>query len=431
LQINNSMMKQHRSVLISRIVVAACLIIGSNNYVKAQINQRQLAGQRLNAITTAMPLLLIAPDSRAGGMGDAGVATTPDANATHWNPAKLAFIESKNRAGISLSYIPWLRQLVPDINISYLSGYYKIDNNQTIAGSLLFNSLGDITFTSDNGDVLGNFKPNEFAFSLYYSRKLSDYFSGGIGAKYLYSNLTMGQFIGGIETRAAMSVAADISAYYTNPDIQVFGTPATIAAGLNISNIGAKMAYSATGRRDFIPINMRLGPALTLRPDDYNAITFTFDAVKLLVPTPPIYDPLGRDIIAGRDPDVGVAGGIFGSFSDAPGEPVRDEQGNYVLNPDGTAQIRPGSVAREELREINFATGIEYWYDKQFALRAGYFHESEQKGNRKFFTFGAGLRYNVFGLDLAYIVPMVQRHPLANTLRFTLTLNFEGARAQN
>jgi hypothetical protein len=383
------------------------------------------AQQEIRAITTAVPFLLIAPDSRAGGMGDAGVATTPDANSTHWNPAKLAFIDEKEKMGFSLSYIPWLRALVPDINLSYLSGFYRIDQEQVIGASLFYSSLGSITFTDEGGAVLGDYRPNEFAFDVAYSRKLSDYFSAGLAARYIYSNLTMGQFIGSVATRPGMSIAADVSAFYTNPDIEIGGTPATISAGLNIANVGAKMSYSTTGRRDFIPIHMRLGPALTLRPDDYNAITFTLEAMKLLVPSPPLRDNTGR-IVAGRDPDVGVAAGIFGSFADAPGEPVFDEQGNYLLNPDGTYQVAPGSVLGEELREINLSFGMEYWYDKQFALRAGYFHEPAQKGNRKYITFGAGLRYNVFGLDLAYIVPTVQNHPLANTLRFSLTMNFAG-----
>ncbi|HET6245980.1 MAG TPA: type IX secretion system outer membrane channel protein PorV, partial [Bacteroidia bacterium] len=230
------------------------------------------AQQELNAITTAVPFLLIAPDSRAGGMGDAGVAASPDGNSIHWNPSKLAFI--KEDMGFSLSYIPWLRSLVPDINLSYLSGYKRLDNNQTIAASLFYSSLGDITFTDQSGMTIGNYRPNEFAFDLAYARKLSPNFSGGMALRYIYSNLTMGQVVGGADTRPGMSVAADISGYYVNPDAQLGNIPATVAFGLNISNIGSKMSYSGTGRRDFIPINMRLGPSITLKPDDYNSITF-------------------------------------------------------------------------------------------------------------------------------------------------------------
>jgi hypothetical protein len=387
--------------------------------LKAQAPQQG----EIRAITTAVPFLMIAPDSRAGAMGDAGVATAPDANAIHWNPSKLAFID--NKMGFALSYIPWLRNLgVNDINLSYLSGFYKLDDEQTIAASLFYSSLGEIKFTDINGWDLGTYRPNEFSFNLAYARRLGERFSGGIAARYIYSNLTAGQMVNGVATRAGMTVAADVSGYYTNPDFEVGDMPATLSAGINISNIGAKMAYSAMGRRDFIPIHMRLGPALTLRPDQYNALTFTTEAVKLLVPSRPIRDPFDNNrIIAGRDPDVGVAAGIFGSFNDAPGDLLRDEAGNVMFNPDGTAQIVPGSRLKEELREINISIGAEYWYDNQFALRLGYFHEPRQKGNRKFITFGAGLRYNVFGLDLAYIVPTVQRHPLANTIRFTLTMD--------
>ncbi|MDQ3190905.1 MAG: type IX secretion system outer membrane channel protein PorV [Bacteroidota bacterium] len=388
-------------------------LIGGKIYAQNQ--------QEINAITTAVPFLLIAPDSRAGGMGDAGVAASPDGNSIHWNPSKLAFIEDD--MGFSLSYIPWLRSLVPDINISYLSGYKRIDKEQTIAASLFYSSLGNIQFTNMNGDPIGDYRPNEFAFDVAYARKLSPYFSGGIAVRYIYSNLTMGQNVGGADTRAGMAAAADVSGYYVNPDIKLGNVPATIAVGANLSNVGNKMAYSGTGRRDFIPINLRIGPALTLKPDEFNSITFVFDAMKLMVPTPPLYNN-NREILAGRDPDVGVAAGMFGSFNDAPGMPMTDESGRYIFNDDGTAQIEKGSVFKEEMREINMSLGMEYWYDKQFALRVGYFHEHSTKGNRKFVTFGAGLKYNVFGLDLAYIVPTVQRHPLANTLRFTLTMNF-------
>jgi long-subunit fatty acid transport protein len=407
-------------------LIATSITALLNAELHAQLSgTQQLSGQTLNAITTAVPIMLIAPDSRAGGMGDAGVSTLPDANSIHWNPSKLAFVEKD--MSFSLSYIPWLRALVPDINISYLSGFKRLDDKQTIGASLRYNSLGEITFTDEQGMNIGQYRPNEFAFDIAYARKLSERFSGGLAVRYIYSNLTMGQVVGGAQTRPGMSVAADVSAYYQNPDIEFGSTPATIAAGINISNIGSKMSYSETARRDFIPIHMRLGPTVTLKPDDYNAISFTLEAMKLLVPTPPMYD-LNRNIIAGRDPDVGVAAGMFGSFNDAPGVPELNEQGQQILNPDGTVQVEKGSVFREEMREINLSFGMEYWYDRQFALRAGYFHEHATKGNRKYITFGAGLKYNVFGLDLAYIVPTQQRHPLANTLRFTLLFDFAAAR---
>lgn len=392
---------------------------------------RTLAQENINAITTAVPFLLIAPDTRAGGMGDAGAASSPDANSTHWNPAKLAFIEKE--MGFSLSYIPWLRKLIPDINLSYLSGYKRIDKDQTVAVSLFYSSLGEITFTDEQGTQIGNYRPNEFAFDVAYARKLSDRFSGGMAMRYIYSNLTLGQVVQGAQTKAGKSAAADISVYYQNKDINIGKTEAEFAFGAAVTNIGSKMSYSVTSRRDFIPTNLRLGPALILKPDEYNSIGFIFDASKLLVPTPPAYDGNGTDpenIIAGRDPNVGVASGIFGSFNDAPGALIRND-GKPVLNSDGTAEVEKGSVFNEEMREINLSVGMEYWYDKQFALRAGYFHEHATKGNRKFFTIGAGLKYNVFGLDLAYLIPTIQNHPLANTLRFTLLFDFDAFKSQN
>jgi hypothetical protein len=376
---------------------------------KAQDNNNE----KLNAITTAVPFLLIAPDTRAGAMGDAGVSTTPDANSVYWNPSKLAFIEKD--MGFSLSYIPWLRALVPDINLSYVSGFKRLDKDQTIAASLFYSSLGQISFTAEDGTSLGDYRPNEFALNVAYSRKLSDQFSGGLAAKYIYSNLTMGQMVGGAQTKPGQSFAMDVSMYYRNTNIDIGKTAAVFAFGINASNIGSKMSYSNAGIRNFIPINLRLGPSLTLKPDDYNSIAFTVDAMKLMVPTPPARD-LNNQIVAGENPDVGIAKGIFQSFYDAPG----------VIETDGSR-----SVLKEELREVNLGFGTEYWYDKQFALRCGYFHEHATKGNRKFLTFGAGLKYNVFGLDLAYLVATQQRNPLGNTFRFTLTFDFDAFKSQS
>ncbi len=394
------------------------VITGISLVCLAIINTAQSFGQtdsqeKLNAITTAVPFLLIAPDTRAGAMGDAGVSTSPDANSIYWNPSKLAFIEKD--MGFSLSYIPWLRALVPDINLSYISGFKRIDKDQTIAGSLFYSSLGQISFTAEDGSSLGDYRPNEFALNVAYSRKLSDNFSAGLGAKYIYSNLTMGQTVGGAQTKPGQSFAMDVSMYYRKTDIDLGKTAAVFAFGLNASNIGAKMSYSNAGIRNFIPINLRLGPSLTLKPDDYNSLAFTIDAMKLMVPTPPARN-LSNEIVAGKNPDVGIASAIFQSFYDAPG----------VLDANGKR-----NVIKEEIREINLAFGTEYWYDKQFALRFGYFHEHATKGNRKFLTFGAGLKYNVFGLDLAYLVATQQRNPLGNTFRFTLTFDFDAFKSQS
>ena len=372
-------------------------------------------GRELNTITTAVPFLMIAPDARAGGLGDAGVASTPDANSLHWNPAKYAFI--KKDMGFSVSYSPWLRALVNDINLAYLSGYKKFGKDQAVAVSLLYFSLGDITFTNDIGNTIGQFKPSEYAIDACYSRKLSEVFSGGISLRYIHSNLTGGQFVGGAESHAGNSVATDVSVYYQT-ELDFGKTPAEFAAGLNISNIGTKISYTETTVRDFIPINMRIGPTLTLNLDDYNSLAIMIDINKLLVPTPPVYetdsnnnpvkDPNGEQIIlAGKNPDVSVVSGVFQSFGDAPGG------------------------LKEEIKEFTISTGIEYWYDKQFAIRGGFFYEDPTKGNRKYFTLGAGLKYNVFGLDFAYLIPVEQHNPLENTLRFTLLFDFDAFKDQN
>jgi len=374
----------------------------------AQITTNELTGgDRLNTITTAVPLLLIAPDARAGAMGDAGVATTPDANSIHWNPSKMAFI--KDDMGFSVSYTPWLRQLVPDINLAYLSGYKRIDKDQVLGATLLYFSLGNIVFTNIVGEVTGDFNPNEFAIDIAYARKLSTKFSGGLALRYIYSNLTGGAFLtGGQETHAGQSIAADVSAYYQN-DITVGGKDAVLGVGVNISNIGSKISYTESAKRSFIPINMRLGTSLAVDLDNYNTLSFAADINKLLVPTPPEYDTDSagnRFMVAGKNPDRSVVSGMFGSFGDAPGG------------------------FKEEMREITYSFGLEYWYDKQFAIRAGYFYEHATKGNRKYFTLGAGLKYNVFGIDFSYLIPTGQINPLENTLRFTLLFDFEAFKAQ-
>ncbi|MCW5899166.1 MAG: type IX secretion system outer membrane channel protein PorV [Flavobacteriales bacterium] len=389
----------------------------------------QQCGDQLNTITTAVPFLIISPDSRAGGMGDAGVAVSPDANAIHWNPAKLAFAE--NDGEFFMSYSPWLRNLVPDMSLAYLAGYKRLSNKRSaVGGSLRYFNLGSILFTDINGATIRDFKPAEFAVDLAFAQQFSDRVSGGVAIRYVNSNLTGGISVQGANSKAGQSVAADVSAYYVNDEMQVSGRDATLAFGINISNIGAKMSYTETAAQDFIPINLRLGPSFKLDLDEYNSITFAFDVNKLLVPTPPVYlldengavviDPVtGRPAVAsGVDPTVGVAAGMFGSFSDAPGVVYYDDNGNLL--------IESGSRFREEMREINLAGGFEYWYADQFAFRTGYFWEHYTKGNRKYFTIGAGVRYNIFSLDLSYLIANMQRSPLANTLRFTLGFRFDG-----
>lgn len=401
-------LKNHRKKIAA---ILLFLTLAPTLQLSGQASIDDLLGQeRANTITSAVPFLMIAPDARSAGMGDAGVSSTPDVNSMHWNPAKYAFIEQD--MGISLSYTPWLRSLVNDINLSYLTGFHRIDNMQTVAASLLFFSLGNIQFTDINGNSMGTFRPSEFAVSVAYARKLGDYISGGITARYIHSNLTQGQDVALQETRPGRSIAADVSAFYQR-ELNWSRIPAELSAGINISNIGNKISYSDEIDAAFIPINLRFGPTLKLNIDEFNSIAFSLDINKLLVPTPPIYqrDPVTNNvmmdadnnpiILAGRDANRSVVSGMFGSFSDAPGG------------------------FSEELQEFSFAGGIEYWYDNQFAIRGGYFHEHELKGNRKFFTLGLGLKYNVFGLDFAYIIPVMQRSPLEDVMRFSLTFDFD------
>lgn len=389
----------------------------------------QNCGEQLNTITTAVPFLMIGPDSRAGGMGDGGVAISPDVNALHWNPSKLAFAE--NEGEMSLSYSPWLRNLVPDMSLAYLSAYKKLSNKRSaIGGSLRYFNLGNITFTDINGQTIRDFSPTEFAVDLSFAQQFSDFFSGGISIRYINSNLTGGISVQGADSKAGQSVAADVSFFYQKPQMRLGDKDAVFAFGLNISNIGAKMSYTSTSERDFIPINLRLGPALTVELDEYNSIGINVDVNKLLVPTPPVYllkpdgtpatDPATGDYIiaSGQDPDVPVAEGMIGSFTDAPGIVYYDL--------DSMPQVVEGSKWKEELHEINFGGGIEYWYAKQFAFRAGYFYEHQTKGNRQYATLGLGIRFNIFQLDLSYLIANTQRSPLANTLRFTLGFKFGG-----
>ena len=354
----------------------------------------------LNAVQTVVPFLTIAPDSRAGGMGDAGVATSPDVYSMHWNPAKFAFIEGNS--GVGISYSPWLRNLgITDINMAYLTGYKRLDTKQVLAMSLLYSSLGLVSLTDDYGERILDINPNEFALDAAYSRLFTDNLSGGIAFRFIYSNLTGGNPSGGDETKPGTSFAADISGYYQK-EITLFSKDARLGFGLNFSNIGSKMSYRPHRQTsDFIPMNMRLGTAATINLDTYNKITATIDINKLLVPTTPIYSQTNPDsIISGKNPNVSVPVAIFQSFFDAPGS------------------------FKEELREITYSYGVEYWYNNQFALRGGYFHEYETKGNRKYFTAGAGFRFKGFTLDFSYLMPLRQDNALAHTLRFSLAFDF-------
>lgn len=349
---------------------------------------------------------MIAPDARSGSMGDAGVSTSPDVFSIYWNPAKYAFAEKD--FGVGIGYVPWLRGLVNDIGLASIAGFKKFGDKQAIAMSLRYFSMGTVNFTDENGNPTIDVKPNEFAIDATYSRKFSPSFAGAVAGRFIYSNLVPANYLE--NARPGMSVAADISLYY-HKELEIKGlTGSWISFGFDISNIGSKISYSSVSiNSNFIPTNLRLGPSFTMDLDEYNRITIAIDFNKLLVPTPPIYatDSLGHPILGviakGKDPNVSPVTGMLQSFYDAPGG------------------------FQEELQEITISPAIEYWYNKLFAIRAGYFYENKNKGDRQFFTIGAGLRYNVFGLDFSYLVPVRQNNPLQNTMQFTLLFNFDKA----
>ncbi|MDI3526740.1 MAG: hypothetical protein PWR03_923 [Tenuifilum sp.] len=386
--------------------ISLLFLLGFQPILKAQFDSTLSLTGGLNALRIAVPFLTIAPDSRSAAMGDAGVASIPDVNSQHWNPAKFPFVEGK-KWGVGFSYTPWLRNLVNDINLTHLTGFYQIDKLQTISGSLLYFSMGEITFRDNNNTYIQAFNPNEFAIDFGYSRKFSDYISGAMVFRYIRSDLT-GNFTttGTGAGKPGTSFAADLAVYYQHP-ISLSGKNGQMALGANISNIGTKLSYNEDPQKEFIPINMRVGGRISLDIDQYNSFSYLLDLNKLLVPTPPIYNTNG-DIVKGMDPNVSVVQGMIQSFYDAPGG------------------------LSEELDEIYIATGIEYWYAKQFAIRAGYFHESQNKGNRKYITLGAGLRYNIFNIDFSYLIPTGGfNSPMANTLRFSIAVEFSSSNNRN
>ncbi|MFQ5446169.1 MAG: type IX secretion system outer membrane channel protein PorV [Saprospiraceae bacterium] len=361
-----------------------------------------------NTILTAVPFLRIVADARSGAMGDAGIGISPDANAMHFNQSKLVFADKP--LGISATYTPWLRALgLTDVYLAYLTGYYKLDDLQAIGVGLRYFSLGDINFTDENGTPIGTGRPNEFDINVAYSRKLTDKLSAAVGAKFIYSNLASGQQVDGQVIEAGTAGAADISFSYKT-GLEANGRPSDLLIGIAITNIGSKITYTnaANKQKDFLPTNLGIGGAWTLNFDQYNSLTIAADINKLLVPTRCFDDPDTPENECDSDgngtPDwreQSPVAGIFSSFSDAP------------------------NGFDEELRELMYSVGVEYWYDKQFAVRAGYFTESRSKGDRHFFTVGLGLKYNVFGLNFSYLVPTTnQRNPLDNTLRFSLLFDF-------
>ena len=410
---NKPIMKKVATVLTCILLFFSAQLFAQNNSINpGMLNGREYADY-MNTITTAVPFLTIAPDSRAGAMGDIGCATSADANSQSYNPAKNVF--NKNKFGIGISYSPWLKSLVSDVHLLYLSGYWRITEMDAIAASLRYFSLGDIEFMDDQGISSGNYNPNEFAVDFSYSRKLIDELSLAITPRFIFSGLTAGQYVGGEETKVGLAGAADISLFYEQ-DFRAKGmNNSTLRAGLCISNMGNKMSYSfGTLRRDFLPANLKLGLGYEMDFDGYNKLTVNGEINKLLVPTSPVYatdssgsivyNEVGEPVIAaGRNPDVPVLMGMIQSFYDAPGG------------------------FKEEMREIMWSLGAEYSYRDLFFVRLGYFHESQYKGNRQFLSVGAGIKYSVFSIDVSYLVATKQYHPLANTLRFSLNFDFVSA----
>jgi len=363
-------------------------------------------GDNLNVVTSALPMLNIGPDARMGGMANAGVAASPDANALFWNPAKLAFMGAGTMQG-GLSYTPWLRRLVPDVELMFANVAMGLGDRSGVGASLRYCSLGDITFRNEQGDEQGTYRPYEMALDVAYALKLSENWSAGVGLRYALSDLTQGQVVGSLQTKPGQTVATDVSFYYQGEELNLpDGQKGQWLGGLNISNIGAKVKYTESGDADFIPTNLKLGVGYNWILDRYNRVVVLFDVNKLLVPTQPVRDLLDADgdgdryeIIAGKDDNVPVIQGILQSWDPA-------------AKPDGS---------RELMREFMYNAGVEYWYDNKFAVRGGYQHEDALKGNRRFFTMGFGLRYSLLGLDFAYLFPADQtvRSPLENTIRFS------------
>ncbi len=414
-------------------LVAGLLFIGGSLFAQPNSGSGVTDDDlQLNTITTAVPFVSITPDSRAGAMGDAGTALSANSNSVYWNTAMLNFAEDESE--VSVSYTPWLRQLTNDIHLSYVSAYGRIGEKHMITGALRFFSLGEITFTDNSGNFIRDDKPSEYEIVGGYAFQTSRRTSVGINGKFIYSNLTGGLIVAGVETKPGIAGAADISFVFHNDEAKIGGTKGTYTFGVTLNNIGNKIKYSDVGQNvpgDFLPMNLKIGNAFKARLDKYNSLTFAVDLQKLLVPTPAIYNPNNGDLVSGRGNNVGVIAGMLQSFYDAPGKPEEDANGDYIQNADGTYRIVKGSKFKEELSEINIGTGLEYWYNNILALRTGFFYESKNKGARQYFNFGVGLKFNKLGIDISYLAALKRTNPLANTLRFSLRYIFEGTSHPN
>ncbi len=393
-----------------RLLAALLFTTLTSSIIAQQTNIRAI-----NVVTTAVPFLRISPDARAGGMGDIGIATSPDPSSSYFNLGKVAFNELPG--GINLTYTPWLKKIVPDVYLASASGFYRWDETQAISASLRYFSLGSIQFTDQNGFSLGNGNPREFGFDLGYSRRLSDRLGLGVGLKYIYSNLAAGQASIG-NYQPGNTVAADLGLYYSGLSEAGDGW----AFGAALTNLGGKIAYTDNAdQRDYIPANLGLGASYTKVIDESNKVMFGLDINKLLVPTPPLFAEV-------NNPD----------YTEAQEDSVINEnnmrateyRSASVISSWGKSFGDAPSGFGEEMREFQVSAGAEYSYNNQFSLRAGYFWEDQSKGNRRFFTAGVGLKYNVFNLNFSYLVPTgagnTVQNPLSNTLRFSLVFDIGG-----
>lgn len=379
-----------------RILTTCLLLLLLSHEAQAQDKQ-----DMFNPINTSVTSQTIAPDARAAGMGDVGAATDPDVNSQYWNPAKYPFTIS--RAGLSVNYTPWLRQLVSDMDLAYLSGYYRIGEYSAISSSLRYFSLGEVMLSYDSTDPSMTINPYEMSFDVAYSMMLSEKLSWSAGLRFIYSDLTYDYTD---DTTPGTAFAADVALYYQD-FLNLGSRECQVGLGLNVSNIGSKITFGGDDNAEFIPTNLRLGASLMVPVDEYNRFTIAADANKLLVPTyPKQNEGESSEEYAVRKQkeyyDVSSISGMFKSFNDAP------------------------NGFKEEMQEIQWSVGAEYIYHDQFALRAGYHHESENKGNRKYFTVGAGFKMNVFSLDAGYVIATAKSNPLDQTLRFTLTFDMDG-----
>jgi len=373
--------------------MAVCLLL----FAGADAQDEKIT--QFNPVDHAVISQVIAPDARAAGMGDVGVATDPDVNSQFWNPAKYPFCIS--RAGLALNYTPWLRQLVSDIDLAYVAGYYRIGDYSAISGSLRYFSLGEV-MTSNTDDAM-TVNPYEMSLDVAYSLMLSEKFSLAAGIRWIYSDL---RYDYSEDSAPASAFAADLAMYY-NDYIDIGQRECQLGIGMNISNVGSKISYFGDDRSQFLPANLRIGASLMIPVDEYNRFTIAADANKLLVPTVPVQlegesSSEYQDRVVREYSDVSSISGIFKSFSDAPGG------------------------FKEELEEIQWSVGAEYVYHDQFSLRAGYRHQSESKGNQKYFTVGGGFRMNVFSLDVGYVISTAKSNPLDQTLRFSLAFDMDG-----